>query len=350
MATTLPPTYKKFVVHKLSNDFEEATTLDEFNTSDALQNLKPREIAINNAHWAINASDINYTSGRYRPDVQPPFDCGFESVGQVVAVGKEVTKVKVGQAVAVIGYGAFSEIQIVHEGLAIPIPSLRPEVLPLLVSGLTAYFGLKRSGQMGTGETVLVTAAAGGAGQMAVQLAKLAGNTVIGTCSSDAKAAVLKKLGCDRVINYKTENIGEVLKKEYPQGMNVIFECVGGETLTQCVNNLAVKGRLVIIGSVSNYSSAKVGQSAFGTDSISTGSLLSKSATVTGFFLNHFNNETPAALQEMMGMVQKGQLKPLIESADFEGVSSVAHFGGGLCNQTLDFPRLPTFPGASSTC
>ncbi|KAI9097000.1 hypothetical protein DFS34DRAFT_622148 [Phlyctochytrium arcticum] len=301
MAATLPPTYKKYVVHKLSNDFEEATTLDEFNTSDALQNLKPREIAINNAHWAINASAINWTSGQYRHDVQPPFDCGFESLGQVVAVGKEVTKVKVGQTVAAIGYGAFSEIQIVHEGLAIPIPSLRPEIIPLL----------------------LVTAAAGGTGHMVVQMAKLAGNTVVGACSSDAKAAVLKKLGCDRVINYKTENIGEVLKKEYPQGMNVIFECVGGETLTQCVNNLAVKGRLVIIGSVSNYSSAKVGQSAFGTDSISTGSLLSKSATVTGFFLNHFINETPAALQEMMGMVQKGQLKPLIEMADFEGIADI---------------------------
>lgn len=69
-----------------------------------------------------------------------------------------------------------------------------------------------------TGETVVVTAAAGGTGQFAVQLAKLAGCHVIGTCSTPEKAALLANLGCDRVINYNEESLGDVLSKEYPKG------------------------------------------------------------------------------------------------------------------------------------
>jgi len=71
---------------------------------------------------------------------------------------------------------------------------------------------------MKTNLKVLVTAAAGGTGVFAVQLAKLAGNHVIGTCSSDEKIQMLKQLGCDRVINYKKENMAQVLKTEYPDG------------------------------------------------------------------------------------------------------------------------------------
>lgn len=70
---------------------------------------------------------------------------------------------------------------------------------------------------MRSGETVLVTAAAGGVGQFVVQLAKQAGNTVIATCGSDDKASLLRRLGADRIINYRKESLKEVLKKEYPK-------------------------------------------------------------------------------------------------------------------------------------
>lgn len=75
--------------------------------------------------------------------------------------------------------------------------------------------GLEVAGQMTSGETVLVTAAAGGTGQFVVQLAKAAGNHVIATCGGAAKADLLRKLGADRVINYREENVAEVLKREY---------------------------------------------------------------------------------------------------------------------------------------
>jgi NADPH-dependent curcumin reductase CurA len=80
----------------------------------------------------------------------------------------------------------------------------------MLTSGLTALIALEKAGQMKSGETVLVTAAAGGTGQFAVQLAKLSGNKVIATCGGSEKAKLLKELGVDRVIDYKSENIKTV--------------------------------------------------------------------------------------------------------------------------------------------
>ena len=79
------------------------------------------------------------------------------------------------------------------------------------------HAGLQVVGQMGNGETVLVTAAAGGTGQFVVQLAKAAGNHVIATCGGADKAALLKQLGADRVINYREESVKDVLKQEYPK-------------------------------------------------------------------------------------------------------------------------------------
>lgn len=126
-------------------------------------------------------------------------------------------------------------------------------MLPLMVSGLTASLSLEHVGRMSSGETVLVTAAAGATGSFAVQLAKLNSNHVIGTCSSDEKATFLKSLGCDRVVNYRKENLNEVLKSEYPKGVDLVYECVGGEMYETCVKNLAVKGRIIIIGMISGY-------------------------------------------------------------------------------------------------
>jgi NADPH-dependent curcumin reductase CurA len=87
-----------------------------------------------------------------------------------------------------------------------------------------------------------------GTGLFAVQLAKLSGAHVIGTCSADDKGLILTRLGCDRVVNYKKESLEQVLRKEYPKGVDVVYESVGGEFFDVAVRNLATKGRLIIIG------------------------------------------------------------------------------------------------------
>ncbi len=83
---------------------------------------------------------------------------------------------------------------------------------------------------MSTNEVVYISAAAGGVGSFAVQLAKAAGNHVIGSTSRDEKIEYLRAIGCDRPINYKKEDIGAVLKKEYPGGVNIAYDTAGGTT------------------------------------------------------------------------------------------------------------------------
>jgi len=178
--------------------------------------LKSREVLIKNSFVGINASDVNFTAGKYFP-IKPPFDLGFEAIGTIEAKGEQVQRLKVGDSVVFSKFGAFAEYIAVDERNCYSLPSLSPKFLPLMVSGLTASISLDQVGQMKSGETVLVTAAAGGTGLFAVQLAKLAGNHVIGTVSSDNKATILKELGCDRVINYRTENLNDVLKKRIPK-------------------------------------------------------------------------------------------------------------------------------------
>jgi NADPH:quinone reductase-like Zn-dependent oxidoreductase len=304
----LPKEYKKIIVHTLTNDFDAATRIETHSFSALLARLKPKEVIVQNVYVGINASDINFTAGRYDPTLKPPFDCGFEAVGTVVVAGKD-TKINIGQAVAVMQYGCFSEYQIVAERALIPIPAARDVFLPLIVSGLTSHLALKHHGLIKPGERVLVTAAAGGAGQIACQLAKLAGCHVIGTCST-GKEDFLKSIGVDRVINYKKESVKQVLKSEYPSGIDVVFESVGGEMFKTCFNALAVKGRLIVIGSVANYAQeVKKGEAVnkFNNwESVSTNTLLAKSITVTGFFLNHYYKEFPEAMQFLTKSVSLG--------------------------------------------
>lgn len=95
-----PETYRKIVVRKLSNNFEEATQIETYPFQELVDKLKPSQVIVQNKHVGINASDTNFTAGRYDPTAKPPFDVGFEAVGVVVVAGAE-SKVPVGTSVGV---------------------------------------------------------------------------------------------------------------------------------------------------------------------------------------------------------------------------------------------------------
>ncbi|TMW57608.1 hypothetical protein Poli38472_003533 [Pythium oligandrum] len=312
---------RKIVCTKLSTNFRECTAIQ----THELRAPKGSEVLVQVKYVGINASDINYTNGAYLPGVQPPFDCGFEAVGIVVDVGPNVKKLKKGDAVASMAYGAFAEHVLVKEHTLIPVPAAVPAVLPITVCGLTASIALDEVGQMKHGETVLITAAAGATGQFAVQLAKLAGNHVIGTCSSDDKVEYLRSIGCDRPINYRKENVFDVLRKEYPRGVDLVFESVGGEMFEHAVNNLAVRGRLIVIGAIAGYedSSAWKQKNAGGSKPLPT-KLLAKSTSVRGFFLNNYYREQPLHSKKLAALVQRGVLNPGVDPTKFYGLEGVA--------------------------
>lgn len=327
-------TYQKLVVQQAHDDLRQAVQIVE----EALPTPAPDEILVKTAYSGVNAADYLMAAGRYLANTHPPFDLGSESVGVVEAVGADVTHLQAGDAVFVVGAG-YREYFTVKANRAIPVPSASPEVVTIGVSGLTASIALERVGEMHTGETVLVTAAAGGTGNYVVQLAKLAGNHVIGTCSSAEKVAFLRTIGCDRPINYREEALHDVLKAEYPRGLDIIFESVGGETYDTALRHLAVKGRLIVIGAISEYE----GKPQTVTRIRDSYMLLNKSASVRGFWLMHYLNEAPQHAQKLLTLIAEGKLQATLDPNSFKGVaggiSALEHMysGANIGKVVVDF-------------
>lgn len=337
-------TYRKIVVTKLSSNFREATEIQTHSLSALLQQVQSAEVVIQIAYVGINASDVNFTAGKYMKDARPPFDAGFEGVGTVLALGSAIKPspaLKIGSYVAFSAFGAFGEVVKVHRRYVHAVPAPIPETLPILVSGTTASIALEQVGEIQSvlkskkKVVVLVTAAAGGTGIFAVQLAKLAGPNVhvIGTCSSDDKKNILQQLGADRVVNYKKENLDAVLRKEYPQGVDIVYESVGGQFLDIGVKHLAVKGKLIIIGFISGYSDQSGWSAASSTSSAPASKainklpwyaeLLRKSASCRGFFLEHFPQEIPRHIKTLAALQQEGKLKHLVDQTKFTGLEDI---------------------------
>jgi NADPH-dependent curcumin reductase CurA len=336
----VPDLYKKVVIKELTRDFAKATQVV---TVQAPASLKPTEVLVRNIYAGVNASDINYSAGVYRPGAKLPFDAGFEGLGRVVGVGSAVSEVDLEDIVVTQCYGTFSEFQVVPSRSTRRVPKADPKYLALEVSGVTASIALAKVLEPQRGEVALVTAAAGGTGQFAAQLLKKKyGCHVIGTCSSHGKSAFLKSIGVDRVVNYTEEDLDQVLAG-YRGGVNVVYESVGGNMFDLAVKHLANKGRLGVIGNVSGYQSG----SSFGEKQANgdvakedgTGSatragyrpgapigtqLLSKSASVRGFFLPHFPKYVPEHFHELCEMVDNGTLISQVDPALFRGVASAA--------------------------
>ena len=317
---SLPSSARQLMVTTLGTKFREITEIQ----TAPVETPKARHVLVKTKYVGINASDINITAGRYFHDMKPPFACGAEGMGEIVAVGEDV-KFQVGQIVAFLNIGAFAEYATVPAEMLVPVPSLDPSMMSIVLSGLTASISLEKEADLKPGKNVLVTAAAGGTGQYAVQIAKLAGCHVIGTCSSNEKADFLKSIGCDRVINYKTENTGEVLSKEYPKGIDVVFESIGKQMFEDALANLAVKGRLIVIGQISTYedgdfqSTAPVAMTA-----------LRKSARICGFFLPHYAEDYARHVGILSKHFMDGKIKVALDKGEkvtngpFVGLEKVA--------------------------
>lgn len=311
-------TYRKLIAKQLHQDFKSAVEIVEI----PIPQPAAAEVLIQNKFAGINGGFDTLLCRGEVPYVNltPPIDLGVEAVGEVVAVGENVTNLQVGDAVVTTHRGGgYREYQVINATLAVKVRAATPEILTLIPTGVSALVALAKAGEMKSDEVVLVTAAAGGTGHIAVQLAKLAGNHVIGTCSSEAKVELLKKLGCDRIINYRTENLAQVLKQEYPQGINLIFECVGKQVFDTCVDNLAIRGRLVTIGHISEYGKS--------VESVIQPriyhQLMWKAASVRGFLMPHYQEYIPEARDRLLNLFYDDKLKVSVDQTQFNGLESI---------------------------
>jgi 2-desacetyl-2-hydroxyethyl bacteriochlorophyllide A dehydrogenase len=312
-------TYRKLIATQFSDTFRGAIAITEL----PIPTPAPNEVVIHNHYAGINAGfDTLLCRGKVPyTNLTPPFDLGVEAVGKVVAIGQDVQTLQIGDAVATtIRGGGYREYQAIAANQAIKLRKAIPEILTLMPTGISALVALEKVGEMRSGEVVLVTAAAGGVGHIAVQLAKLAGNHVIGVCGSEAKVKLLEELGCDRIINYRTETLDTVLQQEYPNGINLIFDCIGKQVFDTCVNHLATRGRLIVVGFISEYENDLESV----TQPRIYQKLFWKSASVRGFLMPHFSEHAEEARDRLLDLFYAGKLKVAVDPTMFQGIESIA--------------------------
>jgi NADPH-dependent curcumin reductase CurA len=217
------------------------------------------------------------------------------------AVGDHVTGVLGAQEYALIGGEQAKSLTKVDPKL-LPLPVY---LGALGVTGLTAYFGLLEVGQPKAGDTVVVSGAAGATGMIAGQIAKIKGCQAVGIAGGPDKCAyVVKELGFDACIDYKSENVLEALRKHCPKGINVYFDNVGGDILDAVLANLARSARVVICGAISQYNSTSGVRGP-----ANYLSLLVNSARMEGFVVFNYVSRYGEAAREMAGWMMAGKLK-----------------------------------------
>ena len=177
--------------------------------------------------------------------------------------------------------------------------------------GFTAYFGLFDVAKVKSGETVVISAAAGAVGSLAGQMAKIAGCRAVGIAGSDAKCEwITRDLGFDAAINYHKENIREALGRACPKGVDVDFENVGGEVMEAVIDRLNIGARIALCGMISQYNSSRPsGPSNFA-------AFIMKRVTCTGFLVTDFAPRFPEAVQKIVAWLAEGKLKYRLDVED----------------------------------
>ena len=264
----------------------KAVVFHEFGGVDVLQledvpdpQPGPGEVLIDVTACALNHLDVDVREGVSRFPVEPPFILGIEVVGRIAEVGEGVEGWRIGERVMPFlmamcgdcvycrtgreslctsaGFISFSTSGGYAERLAcstkhlmrVPDEISDEAAAALQIAFGTAWHMLFTRGRLAPGETVMINSVGSGIGSAAVQLAHLAGATVIGNASSDEKLARAAELGMDHGINHATQDVAEeVLRLTDGRGVDLVFEHVGGDLFQKGLDSLAKDGRLVICG------------------------------------------------------------------------------------------------------
>lgn len=241
----------------------KAIAINEFGGRETLQllDLPVPEIGASEMLVRVRAAGVNPVDWKIREgyikDLFPyefPIILGWEAAGTVEEVGEGVKRFSEGDEVfaycrkSVVQGGAYAEyIALEEEHCALkPKNGSFEESASIPLAGLTAYQSIFDAAKLQTGETILIHAAAGGVGGFGVQLAKDLGAIVWGTART-VNTEYVKGLGADRVVDYTSVDFREAVRSEYPNGVDVVFDCVGGEVLEKSAEMVKQNGRLISI-------------------------------------------------------------------------------------------------------
>jgi NADPH:quinone reductase len=234
----------------------------------------PEQILVNVEAGGLNFADLMTTQGGYATTPNPPLIAGREFAGREASSGRRV-----------MGYtqwAAFAEKTVANHNLVWPVPDkwTAEEGAAFPVNFFTAYFAYWKAGLLDQpGARVLIQAVAGGVGTAAVQIGKILGIEMYGTSSSEDKLARVRELGLQHGINYKQQDYVEAIKTlTAGEGVDAVFEMLGGENVTKAVKCLRDFGRVIVYGAATGEPPV-----------LDTRTLYAKGASVHGLWLSYLS-------------------------------------------------------------
>jgi NADPH2:quinone reductase len=234
----------------------------------------------------LNYPDVLICEGKYQMQPPYPFSPGGECAGTIVKTGSSVSKFKVGDRVLTLpGYGCFQEKITANEDKCILLPSFMPTEVAagFLYTYGTTIHALKDRAELKPDETVLILGASGGVGVAAIEIAKAMGAKVIAAASTPEKLQVCKQFGADYLINYTTEKLKDrIMEITKGNGVNVVYDAVGGTHSEPSLRSIAWRGRYLVIGFVG------------GIPKIPLNLTLLKGCSIIGVFWGMFTAREPA--------------------------------------------------------
>jgi NADPH2:quinone reductase len=280
----------------------KAIQIQEFGGPDVLELVEiddpvpgDGEVLVDVARSGVNFADTHATRNDYLAEQTLPLIPGAEISGRTPD-GRRVA--------ALVGSGGYAEKALVPESLLIPIPDEvdDDQAAGMLLQGLTAVALVRRCARIEPGETIVVEAAAGGTGTIAVQVAKRAGAKVIGIASSEEKRALVERLGADATVDSHCEDLGAAIRDANGgERVDAVLHMSGGDAFDAELGVLAPLGRMVVFGIASREQR-----------DVSTAALLRGSKAVIGFWLLHLLARRELAtpmIGELLGAVAAGDIE-----------------------------------------
>lgn len=265
-------------------------------------------------HVRIHAIGLNFPeflqiAGKYQHKPELPFVPGLEAAGDVIGIGPDVTRYAVGDKVVIHGKtGMYADQAVVSENAAIqlPTPFSYAEGAAFWAAYNTAYVCLVARGQLSAGDRVLIHGAAGGVGLAAVDVAHQVGAEVTAIVGSEDKAAAARALGADHVINHRDpDSAAKIEAIAGDNGFNLAYDPVGGYAFQQCLEHLAIGGRLLIVG----FAGGTI-------PSTTLAVLRARRCAIIGVRAGEYGRQDPAAgkaaLDALLDMAEAGRLSPQV--------------------------------------
>lgn len=259
---------------------------------------------------SVNFADIVMVEGKYQTKPAFPFAPGLECAGTVAALGDGVTNFKVGDKIlAKIAYGGFAEQCLADARNAYKVPDgMAWDVAGAFYVGyVSSHVALRWQGELQAGQKLLVLGASGGTGLAAVEIGKAMGAEVFAGASSADKLAIPKERGADQLIDYGSDNVKDRINEiTGGEGVDVVFDPVGGDLFDPALSSLGWGGRYLIFGFVG------------GMPQIPANRLLVKHRSAMGCSLRYFTDRAPdklaTSMDELFAMYAAGKLRPLISA------------------------------------